>query len=103
VSEKKEVDGKMVLKFEYIYLIGVTWPDPDIGVRKLPVDAKTSAKIDAYLREGINVFDIEVLRTPKGIRYKIEPFEYSPSVPGYSTALPISLWKRIEYPGGFTA
>jgi hypothetical protein len=65
-----------------------------IGLYKLTVDSKTSAKIDAYLSEGTNVLDIQILRTPKVIRYKIEPFEHNPSVPDYSTPLPISWWKR---------
>jgi hypothetical protein len=64
-----------------------THPDPEIGVRELIVDAKTSAKIDAYLSEVINVLDIQISRTPKGIRYKIEPFEHCPSVSGISTVM----------------
>jgi hypothetical protein len=96
VREEKEVDGKMVLEFKFKYLIGVDALPYDIRVRELIVDAKTSAKIDAYLREGFYMLDIKILRTPKGIRYKIEPFEDYPSVRAYRTPLPISFWRYIE-------
>ena len=89
VRKEKEVDRKRMLEFNFKYLIGVSGPDPEIGVRELIVDAKTSAKIDAYLSEVINVLDIQILRTPKGIRYKIEPFEHCPSVSGISTVMHI--------------
>jgi hypothetical protein len=89
VRKEKEVDRKRMLELNFKYLIGLSGPDPEIGVRELIVDAKTSAKIDAYLSEVINVLDIQILRTPKGIRYKIEPFEHCPSVSGISTVMHI--------------
>jgi hypothetical protein len=89
VRKEKEVDRKRMLEFNFKYLIGVSGPDPEIGVLELIVDAKTSAKIDAYLSEVIYVLDIQILRTPKGIRYKIEPFEHCPSVSGISTVMHI--------------
>ncbi|MFL6421996.1 MAG: hypothetical protein ACJ71R_00210 [Nitrososphaeraceae archaeon] len=89
--EKEQVDGNNVLKFKFTYIISYGLAPPwEIGLHKLTVDSKTSAKIDAYLSEGTNVLDVQILRTPKGIRYKIEPFVHFQSVPGYSTPLPIS-------------
>jgi hypothetical protein len=93
--EKEQVDTKNVLKFKFTYIISDGLAPPwVVGLHKLTVDSKTSAKIDAYLSEGTNVLDIQILRTPKGIRYKIQPFEIFQSAPGYRTALPISWWKR---------
>jgi hypothetical protein len=94
-TENEQVDGKNVLKFKFTYIIRDGLAPPwVIGLHKLTVDSKISAKIDAYLSEGTNVLDVQILRTPKGIRYKIEPFEHFQSVPGYSTPLPISWWKH---------
>jgi hypothetical protein len=74
--EKEQVDGNNVLKFKFTYIISDGLAPPwVIGLHKLTVDSKTSAKIDAYLSEGTNVLDIQILRIPKGIRYKIQPFE----------------------------
>jgi hypothetical protein len=88
--EKEEVDGNKVLKFKFIYIITNGQAPPwDNDLFKLTVDSKISAKIDAYLSEGINVLDIQILRTPKGIRYRIEPFEHCPSVSGISTVMHI--------------
>jgi hypothetical protein len=44
-----------MLEFNFKYLIGVSGPDPEIGVLELIVDAKTSAKIDAYLSKVSNL------------------------------------------------
>jgi hypothetical protein len=87
--EKNEVKGKKVLKFKFTYIITNGHASPwENDLFKLAVDSKTSAKIDAYLNEGINVLDIEVLRTPKGIRYKFNPPEFYQSISGYRTTLP---------------
>jgi hypothetical protein len=95
VRVNEQVDGNNVLKFKFTYTISYGLAPPwEIGLYKLTVDSKTSAKIDAYLSEGTNVLDIEILRTPKGIRYKIQPFEVFQSDPDYRTALPISWCKR---------
>jgi hypothetical protein len=99
VKEEKEINGKKVLKFKFKYIIGVSDPPWEIGVLELIVDAKTSAKIDAYLSEVINVLDIQILRTPKGIRYKIEPFEHFQSASGNHTALPITWWRQYTLKG----
>jgi hypothetical protein len=94
VSEDKKIDGKTILEFRFKYIVGVQAPPWELGLRELIVDTKTSAKIDAYLSEGTNVLDIKILRTPKGVRYKIQPFEGFQLAPGYHTPLPISWWNR---------
>jgi hypothetical protein len=93
VREEKKKDGKRILEFRFKYIVTVQAPPWELGLRELTVDSKTSAKIDAYLSEGTNVLDIQILRTPKGIRYKIQPFEVFQSDPGYRAALPISWWR----------
>lgn len=94
VSDEKKIDGKTILEFRFKYIVTVQAPPWEIRLRELTVDSKTSAKIDAYVSEGTNVLDVQILRTPKGIRYKIKPSEHFQSVPCYHTALPISWCKR---------
>lgn len=96
--EKKEVDGNKVLKFKFIYIItdGNASPWENV-LYKLTVDSKTSAKIDRYLNEGVHVLDIQILRSPKGIRYKFKPCEIVQSISGFSATLPIRLTNDL-YP-----
>jgi hypothetical protein len=90
--EKEEVDGNKVLKFKFIYIITNGQAPPwDNNLFKLTVDSKISAKIDAYLNQGINVLDIQTLHTAKGIRYKISQCDFCQSISGYRTTLPIRL------------
>jgi hypothetical protein len=94
--EKEEVDGKKVLKFKFTYIITKGHASPwENDLFKLTVDSKTSAKIDAYLSEGINALDIQILRTSKGIRYKFSPYEICQSISGYRTVLPIRLTNSL--------
>jgi hypothetical protein len=94
--EKEEVDGKKLLKFKFTYIITKGHASPwENDLFKLTVDSKTSAKIDVYLSEGINSLDIQILRTPKGIRYKFSPYEICQSISGYRTALPIRLTNSL--------
>lgn len=94
--EQEEVDGKKVLKFKFTYIITNGQAPPwDNSLFKLTVDSKTSAKIDAYLSEGTNVLDIQILRTPKGIRYKFSPCDFCQSISGYRATLPIRLTNSL--------
>jgi hypothetical protein len=90
--EEEEVDGQKVLKFNFTYVITIGHNPPwENALFKLTVDSKTSAKIDAFLNEGINLLDIQVSRTPKGNRYRFSPWAIFQSIPGYRTTLPIRL------------
>jgi hypothetical protein len=44
IREKKEVDGKSVLKFKFKYIISQSEPPWEIGVRELIVDSKNIGK-----------------------------------------------------------
>jgi hypothetical protein len=94
---EKEVNGNKVLKFKFTYIVGdVNTPPWMNELFKLTVDSRMSAKIDEYLSEGTNVLDIQILRTPKGIRYKISPCEVYESIPGYRISLPKGFWGYME-------
>jgi hypothetical protein len=84
--EKKQADGRNVLKCKFTYIITDGLAPPwEIGLYKITVDAKASSKIDGYLSRGINVLDIRILRSPKAIRYHIKPYEHCQSVSGIRT------------------
>jgi hypothetical protein len=90
---EEEINGTMIVKFKFIYIIMDAFAAPwENALFKIIVDSKTSAKIDAYLNEGKNVLGIEILRTPKGIKYKISHDEdFHRSIPGYQIPLPKDL------------
>ena len=95
--EEKEVGGNKVLKFKFTYIVGdVNTPPWMNELFKLTVDSRISAKIDAYLSEGTNVLDIQISRTPKGVRYKISPCEIYQPISGYRIPLPKGFWQYIE-------